>query len=119
MEDNINNLNIDDLLQKINSPEMSDTIKNLLGSLSSNNDSENSQDFSSLLTSLTGSINTMNGEFYSHIHMSCGDEQGHVVGGHLNKAIISATCEMFINIIDGEVDRFKDDITGLNLFKFN
>ena len=58
MEDNINNLNIDDFLQKINSPEMSDTIKNLLGSLSSDNDSEPSPDFSSLLTSLPGSINS-------------------------------------------------------------
>ena len=70
------------------------------------------------IVSLTGSINTMNGEFYTHIHMSCGDEKGNVVGGHLNKAIISATCEMFIDIIDGKVDRFNDEDTGLNLFKF-
>ncbi len=70
------------------------------------------------IVSLTGSINTMNGEFYTHIHMSCGDDKGNVVGGHLNKAIISATCEMFINIIDGTVDRYKDEETGLNLFKF-
>ena len=70
------------------------------------------------IVSLTGSINTMNGEFYSHIHMSCGDSEGKVFGGHLNRAIISATCEMFIYIIDGEVDRFYDDDTGLNLFKF-
>ena len=70
------------------------------------------------IVSLTGSINTMNGEFYTHIHMSCGDDKSNVVGGHLNKAIISATCEMFINIIDGTVDRYKDEETGLNLFKF-
>jgi len=70
------------------------------------------------IVSLTGSINTMNGEFYTHIHMSCGDSEGKVFGGHLNKAIVSATCEMFIEIIDGTVDRFKDLETGLNLFKF-
>ena len=70
------------------------------------------------IVSLTGSINTMNGEFYTHIHMSCGDEKGNVVGGHLNNAIVSATCEMFIDIIDGKVDRFNDEDTGLNLFKF-
>ena len=70
------------------------------------------------IVSLTGSINTMNGEFYSHIHMSCGDSEGKVFGGHLNRAVISATCEMFIYIIDGEVDRFYDNDTGLNLFKF-
>ena len=70
------------------------------------------------IVSLTGSINTLNGEFYTHIHMACGNDKGEVFGGHLNRAIVSATCEMFIDIIDGEVDRFKDDVTGLNLFKF-
>lgn len=70
------------------------------------------------IVSLTGSINTMNNEFYTHIHISCGDENGNVVGGHLNKAIVSATCEMFIYIIDGNVDRVKDEVVGLNIFKF-
>ena len=70
------------------------------------------------IVSLTGSINTMNNEFYTHIHMSCGDSDGKVFGGHLNKAIVSATCEMFIDIIDGNVDRFKDEELGLNLFNF-
>ena len=70
------------------------------------------------IVSLTGSINTMNGEFYSHLHMSCGDGTGAVFGGHLNRAVISATCEMFIRVIDGEVDRFHDEETGLNLFRF-
>ncbi len=70
------------------------------------------------IVSLTGSINTMNGQFYSHLHMSCGDDKGAVFGGHLNRAIISATCEMFITVIDGEVDREVDPKTGLNIFKF-
>lgn len=70
------------------------------------------------IVSLTGSINTMNNEFYSHIHASFGNDKGEVFGGHLNRAIVSATCEMFIYIIDGNVDRFKDEDTGLNLFKF-
>ena len=70
------------------------------------------------IVSLTGTINTMNGEFYTHIHMSAGDADGHVFGGHLNEAYISATCEMIVTIIDGTVDRFKDPETGLNLFKF-
>ena len=70
------------------------------------------------IVSLTGTINTMNGEFYSHIHMSAGNDKGEVFGGHLNKAIVSATCEMIINIIDGTVDRVFNDEIGLNLFKF-
>lgn len=71
------------------------------------------------ITSLTGTINTMNGEFYTHIHMSAGNEKGEVFGGHLNRAIVSATCEMVITIIDGSVDRYFDEDIGLNLFKFN
>jgi predicted DNA-binding protein with PD1-like motif len=50
--------------------------------------------------------------------MSCGDDLGNVVCGHLNEATVSVTCEMFIRIIDGEVGRFKDEETGINLFKF-
>ena len=70
------------------------------------------------IVSLTGTINTMDGEFYSHLHMSAGDEIGKVFGGHLNRAIVSATCEMVIYIIDGEVDRKFDSDIGLNLFSF-
>ena len=70
------------------------------------------------IVSLTGTVNTMNGEYYSHLHMSAGNERGEVFGGHLNRAVISATCEMIITGIDGEGDRFRDPETGLNLFKF-
>ena len=60
----------------------------------------------------------MNGAYYAHLHMSAGNEQGMVFGGHLNRAQISATCEMVITLIDGTVDRaFSEDI-GLNLFRF-
>lgn len=70
------------------------------------------------IVSLTGTINTMNGEFYTHIHMSAGNDKGEVFGGHLNRAVVSATCEMIINIIDGKVDRKYDENIGLNLFEF-
>ncbi len=68
------------------------------------------------IVSFHGSINTMNGEYYSHIHMSAADDNGQTYGGHLNRAVVSATCEMFINVIYGKVDRFHDEETGLNLF---
>ena len=70
------------------------------------------------IVSLTGTVNTMNGEFYTHIHMSAGNDNGEVYGGHLNTAVVSATCEMVINIIEGTVDRYFDKEIGLNLFKF-
>lgn len=70
------------------------------------------------IVSLTGTINTMNDEFYCHLHMSAGNEKGQVFGGHLNKAIISATCEMVITLIEGRVDRRFEEKVGLNLFQF-
>jgi len=71
------------------------------------------------IVSLTGTISTMKGEYYAHLHMAAGDEQGHVFGGHLNEAIVSATCEMVVEVIDGQVDRAFDEDVGLNLFRFN
>ena len=70
------------------------------------------------IVSLTGTVNTMNGEYYSHIHMSAANEKNEVYGGHLNAAIVSATCEMVITVIDGIVDRKLDEKIGLNVFEF-
>ena len=60
----------------------------------------------------------MNDEFYTHIHMSAANDKGETFGGHLNRAIVSATCEMIITVIDGRVDRKFDENIGLNLFEF-
>ena len=50
--------------------------------------------------------------------MSVVNEKGEAFGGHLNRAVVSATCEMVITVIDGKVDRVYDEETGLNVFKF-
>ena len=70
------------------------------------------------IVSLTGTISTMNGEYYAHLHMSAGNDRGEVFGGHLNRARISATCELVLEITDGTLDRRRDEETGLNLFDF-
>ena len=70
------------------------------------------------IVSLTGTINTMEDEFYTHLHMSAGNEKGEVFGGHLNRAVVSATCEMVITVLDGRVDRKFSEEIGLNLFQF-
>lgn len=71
------------------------------------------------IVSLTGTVSTMNGNYYAHLHMSAGDANGHVFGGHLNRCVISATCEMVIQMIDGEVDREFNEKVGLNTFCFS
>lgn len=70
------------------------------------------------IVSLVGTVNTMDRQFYAHLHMSAGNEKGEVFGGHLNRAVVSATCEMVLHLIDGTVDRRFDTDTGLNLFRF-
>lgn len=70
------------------------------------------------IVALTGTIDAMDGKFYSHLHLSARRYDGRVVGGHLNRAVVSATCEMVVNVLPGTVDRAFDEEVGLNLWKF-
>lgn len=70
------------------------------------------------ISSIVGTINTMNGEYYSHLHMTASDPDGKTVGGHLTRAIVSMTCEMVIRIIGGTVDRVYNEELHINQLKF-
>ncbi len=70
------------------------------------------------ITSLLGNIATMNGETYLHIHSNLSNAKYEVCGGHLNSAIVSATCELIVDAIEGNVDREFSEEIGLNLYKF-
>lgn len=50
--------------------------------------------------------------------MSAADGEGRVFGGHLNRAIVSATCEMIITVSEGRIDRKYSQDIGLNLLEF-
>ncbi|MBZ2174968.1 DNA-binding protein [Schnuerera sp. xch1] len=71
------------------------------------------------ITNLSGNITSMDEEVYLHLHITVCDKNNKAYGGHLNSAVISATCEMIIDVIDGNVGRRHDEEIGLNLFKFN
>lgn len=70
------------------------------------------------ILSLSGNISEMYGKEYIHFHLTFGDKDFNVYGGHLNEAVISATGEIIIDVIDGTIDReFSEDL-GLNILKF-
>ena len=70
------------------------------------------------LTAADGTITQRNGKPYLHLHASAADAQGAVVGGHLVRAVVSATAELVIRTAPASVDRRFDPAIGLNLLAF-
>lgn len=70
------------------------------------------------ITSLIGNISKKDNDIYLHLHINFSDETNIVKGGHLVKCNISATGEIIITKINGEVQRELNPDIGLNLFKF-
>ena len=71
------------------------------------------------LTSLLGTVTEKGGKPYLHLHATFCDANMQAHGGHVNELHISATCEMILRLLPGEVGRRQDEVTGLNLFEFN
>lgn len=68
------------------------------------------------MVSLLGNITRKDGKPYIHLHASFSDEDCNVVGGHLNEAVIGVTAEIFVTLIDGNMDRRVNPVTGMNIF---
>ena len=66
------------------------------------------------ITSLCGSVTTMNGEPYVHLHITCAGLDGRIVGGHLVSARISLTGEIFLALSEGQAERRRDENLGIN-----
>ncbi len=67
------------------------------------------------ILSIMGNITSNNDQPYLHMHITLSDSEYNAFGGHLNKAIVSATCEVIIEEFEGKLNRFFDEKTGLNL----
>ena len=70
------------------------------------------------ITSLIGNVTTLDGEVYLHAHISVADAAGNVKGGHLKSAVVSATAELVLTVMQGGVGRQCSEEIGLNLLKF-
>ncbi len=69
------------------------------------------------ILSLGGNISTMDEDIVLHIHITVSGENYMAFGGHLNSAIVSGTCEVTIEVIDGEIERKFNETVGLNLLQ--
>ena len=70
------------------------------------------------IANLSGSVTEMNGEPYIHLHAILADQRNILHGGHVISMRVGATCEMFVQVLDGSVTREKDEGLGINLWKF-
>ena len=70
------------------------------------------------IISLNGNITAMDGKPYIHLHATLADQRHTVHGGHVLEMRVGATCEMFVTVLDGEVERQKDESLGINLWAF-
>lgn len=70
------------------------------------------------LIGLSGNISRMEGQVYTHFHAVLADREAAVYGGHLSRAVVSATAEIFLKILPAELGRMPDEETGLNLMTF-
>ncbi len=66
------------------------------------------------IVSLTGNLTILHGRPYAHLHIAVADSLGHVYGGHLNRAVVSSTCEIFLTRVNGWVERRPNPELGLN-----
>lgn len=71
------------------------------------------------ICALTGNATRRGETLYLHLHGSLADAQGNVFGGHVNAIRISATAEIMIRLLPGEVNRRIDAASGIYLMDFN
>ena len=67
------------------------------------------------ITSLVGNIMQMDNKPVVHAHIALSDKQKNLKGGHLKEAVTGGTCEIFLDKLDFNISRKRDEETGLNL----
>ncbi len=68
------------------------------------------------IVSLTGNIALKEGKAFPHIHVTLGTRDFQALAGHLFEGKVAATCELFVRVLPGIVQRKKDEGTGLWLW---
>jgi hypothetical protein len=67
------------------------------------------------IISLLGNIARMDKEIIVHTHGSFADRNFQLIAGHIEKMVVSATCEIVLEKFEDSINRSYDEETGLNL----
>ena len=71
------------------------------------------------IDNVTGNVAVLDGELVVHAHATVSDSEMHAFGGHLKEATVGASCEVFLQPLQGKLERKYDDKTGLRLMKID
>ncbi|MBI2141478.1 DUF296 domain-containing protein [Candidatus Woesearchaeota archaeon] len=69
------------------------------------------------IDSIIGNVALFEGEPLVHAHATVSDGEMHSFGGHLKEAVVGASCEVFLQPLQGKLERTHDDVTGLKLLQ--
>ncbi len=67
------------------------------------------------IAGIIGNAALVEGKVFIHAHGTFGKRDMSVVGGHIRRLVISAACEVRLEVIEGKIERKHDEFTGLNL----
>lgn len=70
------------------------------------------------VANLTGNVSVMNGATYTHLHCVLGRSDYSALAGHLLSAHLNGAGEIVITTFDSPMERYHDEETGLNMYKF-
>lgn len=69
------------------------------------------------IVSVIGNIAHLESKPVVHCHGTFSRQDLSVVGGHIKKLVVSATCEVYLNKLPATIARAFDEETGLNLLQ--
>lgn len=67
------------------------------------------------IATVVGNIALKDNKPFLHVHGTFSNSKMNVIGGHINRCVVSATCEVAVWTTEGKVGRKYDELTGLQL----
>lgn len=69
------------------------------------------------IVNMTGNIGVMNEDIIVHSHGIFSNKEMQTMGGHVNKAVVAAACEITLQKLEGKINREYSKEIGLNLME--